>query len=138
MRSWRNPSLGSFLNHLISRPNNHRVPEFQIYATPRTYRRWKEVNSNRLYSRPPTSTLSKNPEAGTEGGPLTLASFPSLLDLGVIENLPGREPALLAQLQPSKLAFPGEPLFLQAKAVLPAPRVLSVETLWAHVYTLSR
>lgn len=54
--------------------------------------------------------MSKNPEAFTEGGPLTLASFPSLLDLGEIESLPGREAALLAQLQPGKLAFPGEPL----------------------------
>lgn len=57
-----------------------------------------------------------------------LATFSSLLDLGVTENLPGRESAFLAQLQPGKLAFPGERLFLQGKA-LPAPLGLSIATL---------
>lgn len=82
--------------------------------------------------------MNENPEAGAEGGPLTLSSFSSLLDLGAPENLPGRQSAFLAHLQPGKLAFPGERLFLQGEALLPAPLVLSTAILEAWVYTLNQ
>lgn len=82
--------------------------------------------------------MNKNPEPGTEGGPLTLASFSSLLDLGMPENWPGLESACLAHLQPGKLTFPGERLFLQGEALLPAPLALSTATLETRVYTLSQ
>lgn len=44
----------------------------------------------------------------------------SIQNLGVIEDLLWQESAFLAQLQPGKLTFPGEQLFLQGKFLLPA------------------